>query len=97
MNSLPRNALAAAISAHVAGLDECGAGKLVDVIVGEIAAQLRAHSEVYVPALGTFRLKRRAARTYRTPAGVTVEAPAKTVVKVKTSEIFARRVLDAEE
>ena len=79
-----------------AGLDECAAGKLVDVIVGEIAA-LRANREVYVPALGTFRLKRRPARTYRTPAGATVEAPAKTVVKVKTSEIFARRVLDAEE
>jgi len=63
------------------------AKEVFDFVTGEIAAELKATGKLKVPAIGTFEVKTRPARTARNPkTGEPVAVPEKYVVKFKPSK-----------
>ena len=93
---IARDTLAREISARTPGLDEAGATRIVDIVVGEIAAALRKTGDVTVPSLGRFRIKKRAARRGINPrTREMVDYPAREVIKLSVSKWFEAKVFDA--
>ena len=93
---IARDTLAREISARTPGLDEAGATRIVDIVIGEVAAALRKTGDVTVPSLGRFQIKKRAARRGINPrTREIVDYPAREVIKLSVSKWFEAKVFDA--
>lgn len=69
--------------AGAAGITKKAAGEALESIIHEI----QNNEKVYLPGLGTFKMKKRAARTARNPmTGDEVQVPAKTVLTFKAQK-----------
>lgn len=68
-------------------ISKAGAGRVLDVLVAEIAKSLTVGEDVKIPGFGTFHVKDREARTGRNPAtGQTIQIPASKAVVFKPAK-----------
>lgn len=67
--------------------------QIIEAFCAEIVNEVKAGNSVRIPALGTFSPLERAARVGRNPAtGKTVQIPAKTTLKFKSSAAVAEAI-----
>lgn len=81
--------LIAAVSTAT-GTKASEAKTLVETFTGILEAELKAGGEVTLPGIGKLKVKTRPARVGRNPAtGVTIQIPAKRVVKFSPASDFS--------
>jgi len=93
--NLTRADLAASIYRDV-GLSLSESGAMVDAVIEEVSAALKAGEQVKLSSFGTFNLRRKKSRVGRNPkTGREVPITPRTVLTFNASNILKKKVNDA--